>query len=173
MGPRRRRWGCRRARAPGPAPGGAEYLPAATGSAPATAEDAAVELARAREEAPYAIRLPAWIPTGYELRRVSFDSDPTAHAFSVDLKYVNAEDEVVHVWQSNLTPEQVGATDPLAILGSTPIVVGATIWVATELAERVGRTKLTYRDSEGITITVDSRDLTDSVRVAESLTAAR
>lgn len=157
-----------------PRPSAHGEMPPANEPAPADAEDAAVELQRAHEGAPYAIREPSWLPAGYELRRVSFDSDPGAvggHAFSIDIKYVNANDEVVHVWQTNLTPEQLGPADPLAMAGSTPVSVGGTTWVATELAvlDGVGRTQLAYRDQDGITMTLDGPELTDLVLVAESL----
>lgn len=161
-----------------PQPRAHSEMPPATELAPAVAAQAAAELQMAQDGAPYAIRQPGWIPTGYELRRVSFDSDPGAaggHAFSIDLKYVNANDEVIHVWQTNLSPEQQGPTDPFAIAGSTPLSVGGTTWSATELAvlDRVGRSQLAYRDRDGITMTVDGPDLNDLVRVAESLKATQ
>lgn len=112
----------------GPRPSAQSEMPPAAESLPAAIEDAAAVLQAAHEQAPYAIREPDWLPAGYELRRVSFDSDPGAaegHAFSVDLKYVNANDEVIHVWQTNLTPEQLGPTDPLEVAGSTPLGVVA------------------------------------------------
>jgi hypothetical protein len=142
------------------------------------AGDAAAELQTAQERAPYQIRQPSWLPTGYELRRVSFDSDPGAtggHAFSVDLKYVSSQDEVIHLWQTNLTPQQMGPTDPLALAGSTPLSVGGTTWVVAELPvlDGIGRTQLAYRDGDGITITVDGPELADLVRVAGSLAATR
>ncbi len=148
------------------------------GSTPAVAGDAAAELQRAQERAPYQIRQPSWLPTGYELRRVSFDSDPGAaggHAFSVDLKYVSSQDQVIHLWQTNLTPQQMGPTDPLALAGSTPLSVGGTTWVAAELPvlDGIDHTQLAYRDGDGITMTVDGPQLADLLRVAESLTAMR
>ncbi len=160
-----------------PRPAAQTGYPDSSASGPAVAEDVALELATAQEQAPYGIRLPAWVPAGYELRRVSFDSDPAApggHAFSLDLKYVNADDEVVHIWQSNLTAEQMGATDPLAIPGSRVVAVGASSWLATELAELdgVGRTQLSYRDVEGVIITVDGPELGDLIAVAASLAPA-
>ncbi len=151
---------------------------AETGPTHAVAGDAAAELQNAQERAPYQIRQPSWLPTGYELHRVSFDSDPGAaggHAFSVDLKYVSSQDQVIHLWQTNLTPQQMGPTNPLALAGSTPLSVGATTWVAAQLPvlDGIGRTQLAYRDRDGITITVDGPELTDLVGVAESLAATR
>jgi len=151
---------------------------AESGPTPAVAGGAAAELQGAQDRAPYQIRQPSWLPTGYELRRVGFDSNPGAaggHAFSVDLKYVNSQDQVIHVWQTNLTLEQMGPTDPLALAGSTPLSVGGTTWAAAELPVIVGigRTQLAYRDGDGITITVDGSERSDLVRVAESLAATR
>lgn len=159
-----------------PAPAANSDRVAVDDPAPAAAEDPAAILRVAQENAPYAIRLPTWIPAGYELKRVSFDSDPTApgrHAFTIDLKYVNAKSEVVHIWQSNATADRLGSTDPLTIPGSTVLEIGSQRWVATELAELegVGRTELAYRDHEGIIMTVDGPDLPDLIRVVESLAA--
>jgi hypothetical protein len=56
---------------------------------------------------------PTWLPDGFELVHVTFDVLGDAMR-SVDLTYLAGLTEV-HVWQTNIPPEELGPDDPVAL----------------------------------------------------------
>ena len=147
----------------------------ATFAVPTIPNDAAAQLVQAQELAPYRFREPEWMPDGYALARVSWDSDPTnpaGHVFTVDMDYVDADNEVIHIWQTNLSPDQLGPTNPVTAAGASDANSVGAGWKVLRLPELEGvsRVQLAHRDEHGITLSIDGRSQSDLELIAKSLT---
>lgn len=131
-------------------------------AAPVSSEvDAAEErLASAALVAPYPVRLP--VLPGFELASVDYidePADPTGHRFSLDVRMVGPGGSVLHVFQTNVSPEAMGATDPVSLEGSTDLVVGDAPWVEVTLPNGDGtfNTQLARRFAD-VTLSIDASD---------------
>ena len=134
---------------------------------PVTRQDRAA----AREGMPGGLLEPAWLPGGFELVNVGYIG--TANQVeTVDLNYDDGSN-YVHIWQTHLSADQLGETDPFPL--GDPIAIGGDVeWHANALpAEQAGRKgvmEFSARLPDGRTVSVDS-DLDADVmeRVLESL----
>ena len=125
-------------------------------------------LAAARSEMPGGLLEPGWLPDGFVL--VNADYIGTGNRIgSVDLAYESGTN-YLHVWQSHVSPEDLGARDP--VRNGAPLE--GTDWNANPLPEaqvgRPGVVEFSTRLEDGRTVTVDSGlDIETMRRVLESL----
>lgn len=129
------------------------------------------ELLAAIAEAPYAIRLPAL--DGYELSHVDYisePSDPSGHRFSIDVRMVNADGVVMHVWQTNVLPEVMGKTDPVLVDGGTDVSIAGEVWTEVTLPNGDGTSNIQLARRFGdVTLSLDTNDVTLAYEAAASI----
>lgn len=129
--------------------------------------------------APYPLRLPATLPEGFALAHVEWidePNDPARHGFSFDVRYVGPDDTVVHIFQTNVSPADMGETDPVTLAGGEPLAIAGAEWTSvtlpngdgtfnTQIARRFDGTTI----DELVTLTIDARSPEWVILVAESL----
>jgi hypothetical protein len=130
-----------------------------------TAEDLAV----ARERTQGGLLEPTWLPDGFALINVSY-IQAMGDIVSVDLAYDDGT-RYVHIWQTNMSAEQLGAKDPMRV--GEPVDVGGIIWQRASLEPRnPGRQTYIFnrRLPDGRTVSLDGDlELEAMHRVLESL----
>jgi len=129
------------------------------------------DLAAARERMPGGLLEPAWLPDRFELVHVG-RSGGANQIETVDLDYSDGT-SYVHIWQTHLSPDQLGGSDPFPL--GVPVGIGGEVeWHANALSAaqvfREGVVEYSARLPDGRTVSVDS-DLDADVmrRVLESL----
>lgn len=143
--------------------------------APATAEArAARQLEVALAEAPFPVRLP--VLAGYTLTNVDFVSepdDPTGHRFSLDVRFAGPSGAAVHVFQTNVSPEAMGDTDPVALPLGRQVSVAGEVWTAVTLPNGDGTASVQLARRIGeVTLSLDAPSAELARAAAEALAPA-
>lgn len=140
----------------------ASALPAGSSPATTVSRDALVpppaeSMAEAKAKAPYKIKEPSWLPEGVVMEHAQYSEEG---AFSVGMWYRDAAgNRVLHIWQTNMSPEALSAKDPADPRRGVPESVGGKTW-RREAAPRHGYSLdiLSRRFEDGTTVTVDASD---------------
>jgi hypothetical protein len=140
-------------------------IPVAGAREPATREN----LVAAREGMAEGLLEPGWLPDGFALVNAEY-IESGGRVWSVDLFYEHADGHSVRIWQTRVSPEELGAEDPIALAEPMP----SSDWSANPLSEaqvgRAGVVEYSSRLDDGRTVTVDTDlDRGTSLRVLESL----
>jgi hypothetical protein len=143
--------------------------PAAT---PVDRLDADAILDDALARAPFPVRIPQWLPPGFELANVQYlgpapEDEPSAD-FAVDLYYRNRDGVLLHIWETNI---QELEKDPLLDPRSSPLNIDGSDWGLIQLDTfEHGRSQLAHRFADGVLVALDA-SLTepDLLKVAASL----
>ncbi|HEU4863551.1 MAG TPA: hypothetical protein VFU44_07245 [Candidatus Limnocylindria bacterium] len=145
----------------------------------ADTQPAETELKLAIAAAPFPLRLPAVPPEGFGLAHVEWidePDDPVRHGFSFDARYVGPDNAVIHIFQTNVSPFDMGETDPVRLSDAAPVSIAGADWSAitlpngdgsfnTQIARRFDGTDLT----ELITLTIDAPSAELATAAAKSL----
>jgi hypothetical protein len=147
------------------APGLDPEIPVAGAREPITREN----LVAAREGMAEGLLEPGWLPDGFALVNAEY-IESGGRVWSVDLFYEHADGHSVHIWQTRVSPEDLGAEDPVALAEPMP----SSDWSVNPLSEaqvgRAGVVEYSSRLDDGRTVTVDTDlDRGTSLRVLESL----
>jgi hypothetical protein len=112
------------------------------------------DLAAAREGMPGGLLEPGWLPDGFELVNVSY-LQAMGEVGSVDLQYGN-ESNYVHIWQTTMSPEQLGPKDP--VNGGESVAIGDIQWTSDDLSANgfAGAMVFSARLTHGRTVSIDS-----------------
>lgn len=110
----------------------------------------------------------SWLPDGFALVNAEFDAGGD-RVWSVDLVY-EGSGHYVHVWQTHVSPEELGDQDPV-LLGEP---IPSTGWRANPLpAAQVGRAgvvEFSTRLDDGRTVSIDSDlERTMMLRILDAL----
>ncbi len=116
------------------------------------------DLDAAIAEAPFPIRLPSL--AGFTLSNVDFISepeDPAGHGYSLDVRYTGPDGAMVHVFQTNVSPEAMGSTDPVLLLGGEEVLIAGDVWTGVTLPNGDGtfNTQLARRFDD-VTLSLDA-----------------
>jgi hypothetical protein len=129
--------------------------------------------------APFPLRLPDSLPEGFVLTQVDWiegADDPARHGFSFDARYVGPDDVVLHVFQTNASAVEMGATDPVTLAGGDRTSIAGGEWMRVTLPNGDGtfNTQIARRfdgtaTDELITLTIDAPSPEWVTLVAEAL----
>lgn len=123
--------------------------------------EAPILLERARQSAPYALKLPTWLPRNFKLADAIGEAGGPGR-FSLDVWYRDAgSGRVIHVWETNLGATELGKSDPTLVEGSVVKTSGGRwhLWqptTAEELETRLHVMQLSRRFDDGVTVTIDA-----------------
>jgi hypothetical protein len=98
--------------------------------------DVQAQLDLAIAAAPYPLRLPAHLPDGFVLANVDWmdePNDPDGHGFSFDVRYQGRDGDVVHSFQTNVSPANMGDTDPVTLPDGERMTIDGSEWTAVTL----------------------------------------
>jgi hypothetical protein len=118
------------------------------------------ELQRAVADAPYRVRLPGALPDGFTMQRIDWidqPDDPARHGFSIDVRYSREDGTTVHVFQTNVSAEEMGETDPVTLADGRPLTIDGAEWTAVTLPNGDGTWNIQIARRIGdITLTIDA-----------------
>lgn len=132
----------------------------ASDSVPVVDPTASELLEDAREALPFAIQQPVTVPDGYQLGRIMWiEPDPALGTTrsSIDTWFYNGTGDWVHIWQTDIPPDELGDDDPTVI--GAPTRIAGTEWslVENHLAY-AGKSLsvISVRLQDGTTLSMDS-----------------
>jgi hypothetical protein len=118
---------------------------------PITSQD----LAAARDGMPGGLLEPGWLPDGFELVNVSY-LQAMGDVRSVDLQY-RSEVNHLHIWQTTVAPEELGAEDPVKGGGET-VAIDDREWTTHDRSANgfANAMQFSARLTDGRTVSIDS-----------------
>lgn len=136
-------------------------------------------LPQAREAVTFEVRLPTWLPAGYTLEHIAWfspDMELGHTASSVDLWYSAPGKPRIHIWQTDIPPEELSTKDPTRLGGLSRVVAGSSWNEARGLQglDTNDLTVLSTRLPDSITLSIDGGLSSDDiVKVAEGMVTAK
>jgi hypothetical protein len=127
------------------------------------------------QHAPFELQQPTSLPAGFELYRVSWlgpGNLEDATSTSVDTWFRHADGALVHIWQSNIPPEELQASneDPMRTGEATSL--GGRHWqlvVDHPWFANTTRVILSTRLPDGTTLSLDGPNLDALTSIAETI----
>jgi hypothetical protein len=125
-------------------------------------------------DAPFPVRLPTL--AGFAMTHVDYVSepdDPTGHRYSLDVRFTAPNGDVVHVFQTNVLPNAMGATDPVALPGAQAVDVSGQSWMGVRVPNGDGtfNFQLAHRFDE-VTLSLDAPSSDLAIAAAASVSQA-
>lgn len=130
-----------------------------------------VALANAQERYPYEVKKPRYLPRGMNLFNVlqTTPVDEGERAYSIDLFYRDAQDNYIHVWQTDNQTLAAADKDPSAPGEGESVVINNMVWQLVNRPD-LGATILSVRYNDTITLSVDTNLSEETLRrIAESI----
>ena len=128
------------------------------------------DLAALAKQSPFTVRVPTldaqFVLVNLGTPSGDYLANPSSGApFSIDQGYESAQQQVIHIWESNIPAASLGAKDPTTLATQPASVNG---WRSGSLGP--GDMFYAKRYSDGVTIEVDT-NISDASSVLESLDA--